>query len=69
MTTIDKMILDECLWARAKEESILDKMLAQTPKVSTNIILEQERKLDSLDYWIYRKRIVEAALCDQPYSS
>ena len=61
MTTIDKMTLDECHWARAKEESILDKMLAQTPQVGMNILLEQERKLDSLDYWIYRKTIVETA--------
>ena len=61
MTTIDKMTLDECLWAREKEERILDRMLAQTPKVSMNILLQQERKLDSLDYWIYRNRIVEAA--------
>ena len=61
MTTIDKMTLDECLWARDKEEKTLDKMLAQIPKVSMNILLEQERKLDSLDYWIYRKKIVETA--------
>jgi hypothetical protein len=63
MTIIDKMTLDECLWARAKEEIILDKMLIQTPKVSMNNLLEQERKLESLDYWIERKRIVEAAEC------
>lgn len=61
MTTIDKMTLDECRWARAKEESILDKMVDQTPPVSINLLLEQERKLDSLDYWIYRKTIIEAA--------
>jgi len=59
MTTIDKMTLDQCLYARAKEESILDKMIDQTPQVSMNIILEQERKLDSLDFWIERKRIAE----------
>jgi hypothetical protein len=61
MTTIDLMTLDECLWARAKEESILDKMLAQIPQVSMNILLEQERKLDSLDFWIERKRTLENA--------
>ena len=60
MKTIDKMTLDECQWARAEEESILDRMIAQTPPVSMNIILEQERRLDSLDYWIDRKRIQEA---------
>jgi hypothetical protein len=61
MTTIDKMTLEQCLSARAREESILDKMIEQTPRVSMNILLEQERRLDSLDYWIYRKKIVEAA--------
>ena len=34
-------------------------MIDQTPKVSMNIILEQERKLDTLDFWIERKRIAE----------
>jgi hypothetical protein len=61
MTTIDKMTLDECQRALAKEESILDRMIAQQPRPSMNIFLEQERKLDSLDYWIARKRIVESA--------
>ena len=61
MKTIDKMTLDECLWARAEEESILDRMIDQNPSVSMNVLLQQERKLDSLDYWIERKKIIEAA--------
>ena len=59
MTTIDKMTLDECEWARSKEESILDRMIDQKPRPSINILLEQERKLDSLDFWIERKRLKE----------
>lgn len=57
MTSITEMTLDECLWARDKEEQILDRLIAQEPRPSMNILLEQERKLDSLDYWIERKRL------------
>lgn len=57
MKAITEMTLDECLWARDKEEQILDRMIAQEPTPSMNILLEQERKLDSLDYWIERKRL------------
>lgn len=61
MIPINKMSLDECLEAKNKEENILNRMLRQTPAVGIAVILEQERKLDSLDYWIERKRIVESA--------
>jgi hypothetical protein len=61
MTIINLMTLDECLEAKNKEENILNRMIEQIPKVGMAVILEQERKLDSLDYWIERKRLQETA--------
>lgn len=54
-TPIEKMTLDECLWARSKEEQILDQMLEQDPKPSMNLFLKQLSKLECLDFWIDRK--------------
>jgi len=56
---VTEMTLDQCLKARVKEEAILDRMLDQTPPVSMNILLEQNRKLESLDFWIERKSRTE----------
>ena len=61
MTTIDKMTLDECLWARDCEEKTLDQMIKVKNPFLIRAILEQERKLESLDFWIERKRLKEAA--------
>jgi hypothetical protein len=61
MKTIDKMTLDECLWARRAEEQTLDSMIKVKSPFLIKAILEQERRLESLDYWIERKRLKEAA--------
>jgi len=62
-TPITEMTLDECLWARDKEEKTLDCMIKVKSPFLIKAILEQERKLESLDYWIERKRLKEAASC------
>ena len=60
MTTIDKMTLDQCLWARQAEEKTLDSMIKVKSPYLIKAILEQERRLESLDFWIERKRLKEA---------
>ena len=61
MTHITDMTLDECLWARQAEELTLDSMIKVKSPYLIKAILEQERKLESLDFWIERKRLKEAA--------
>lgn len=56
---IKDMTLDDCLRFRDMEERKLDKMLKQQPLPGIKLFLEQEAKLDSLDYWIDRKRRIE----------
>ena len=60
MTRITEMTLEECLWARQAEEKTLDNMIKVKSPYLIKAILEQERKLESLDFWIERKRLKEA---------
>ena len=59
-TPITEMTLEECLWARQAEEKTLDSMLKVKNPYLISAILEQERKLESLDFWIERKQLTEA---------
>jgi hypothetical protein len=61
MTPITEMTLEQCLWARQAEEKTLDSMIKVNSPFLIKAILEQERKLESLDFWIERKRLKEAA--------
>jgi len=61
MTPITEMTLEQCLWARDKEEKTLDSMIKVKSPFLIKAILEQERKLESLDFWIERKRLKETA--------
>lgn len=52
--SITQMTLDECQWAYKKEQQLLDGMIKNIP-FATTTILQQERVLESLEFWIERK--------------
>jgi hypothetical protein len=63
MTDIADMTLVDCIKAKVKEEKILDQMLKipNPGPLMIGQILEQEKKLESLEYWITLKPDLEAS--------